>query len=124
VRPASIPSLASFIQQKTVVLTTFRRSSVPVPTPVSIAVDGDRAVVRSFARAGKTRRLRRDPTVRVAPCTFRGTPIRPGIDATARPLHGADARAAASTRCCTACSSRWPTGSDARGPAAPCTSSC
>jgi hypothetical protein len=30
-----------------------------VSTAVSIAVDGDRAVFRSFAKAGKTRRLRR-----------------------------------------------------------------
>jgi PPOX class probable F420-dependent enzyme len=62
---------------------------------VSIAVDGDRAVFRSFAKAGKTRRLRRDPIVEVAPSTFRGRPIGPVIRGTARPLDGGEAKQAA-----------------------------
>jgi PPOX class probable F420-dependent enzyme len=48
------------------VLTTYRRDGTPVSTPVSIAVDGHRALFRSYREAGKTRRLRRDPTVEVA----------------------------------------------------------
>jgi PPOX class probable F420-dependent enzyme len=78
-----------------VALTTFRRDGTPVSTPVSIAVDGDRAVFRSFAKAGKTRRMRRDPAVEVAPSTFRGRPTGPALRGTARMLDGAEAEAAA-----------------------------
>jgi len=89
------PALAPFLTQKTVALTTYRRDGTPVSTPVSLAVDGDRAVFRSFAKAGKTRRLRRDPIVEVAPSTFLGRPTGPAIRGKARLLDGAEARAAA-----------------------------
>jgi PPOX class probable F420-dependent enzyme len=62
---------------------------------VSLAVDGDRAVFRSYAKAGKTRRLRRNPAVEVAPSTLRGAPTGPAIRGTARLLDGAEAREAA-----------------------------
>ena len=39
---ATTPTLAPFVRQKTVVLTSYRRDGRPVCTPVSIAVDGDR----------------------------------------------------------------------------------
>jgi PPOX class probable F420-dependent enzyme len=89
------PALAPFVTQRTVALTTYRRNGTPVSTAVSIAVDGDRAVFRSFTKAGKTRRLRRNPAVEVAPSTFLGRPTGPAVRGTARLLDGAEARAAA-----------------------------
>jgi PPOX class probable F420-dependent enzyme len=86
VDPARSPQLAPFTRQKTVVLTTYRRDGTPVATPVSIAVAGDRAYVRSFERAWKTRRIRNNPTVTVAASTARGAPTGPAVQATARPL--------------------------------------
>jgi PPOX class probable F420-dependent enzyme len=88
-------ALAPFVTQRTVALTTYRRNGTPVSTAVSIAVDGDRAVFRSFAKAGKTRRLRRNPAVEMAPSTFLGRPTGPPVRGTARLLDGAEARAAA-----------------------------
>lgn len=88
-------ALAPFVGQKTVVLDTYRRDGSAVPTAVSIAVDGDRAVMRTFEKAGKTRRLRHDPEVRIAPSDSRGTPRGPAIRALARRLEGAEAREAA-----------------------------
>jgi PPOX class probable F420-dependent enzyme len=85
---AAGPALAPFIRQKTVLLTTYRRDGTPVATPVSIAVDGERAYVRSFERAWKTRRIRNNPAVTVAPSTARGTPTAAAMEATARPLTG------------------------------------
>jgi PPOX class probable F420-dependent enzyme len=93
-RPVA-PELTRFVRQWAAVLTTYRRSGTPVSTAVSVAVDGDRAVFRSFARAGKTRRLHRDPAVVLAPSTVRGTPTGPGMRATARLLDGEEARRAA-----------------------------
>jgi PPOX class probable F420-dependent enzyme len=86
---AATPALAPFTGQKTVVLTTYRRDGTPVATPVSIAVDGERAYVRTFERAGKTRRLRDNSAVTIAPSTARGTRTGPEIRATARRLTGA-----------------------------------
>jgi PPOX class probable F420-dependent enzyme len=93
-RPVT-PDLGRFVRQWAVALTTFRRDGTPVSTPVSIAVDGDRAVFRSYEKAGKSRRLRRDPRVEVAPSTFRGRPTGPAVRGTARLLEGADDRRAA-----------------------------
>ena len=92
---ATAAALAPFVRQKTVALTTYRRDGTPVATPVSIAVDGDRAFVRSFEKAGKTRRLRNNPAAEVAPSTARGKPTGPPIRAELRRLDGAEYRHAA-----------------------------
>ncbi|MFC0527356.1 PPOX class F420-dependent oxidoreductase [Phytohabitans kaempferiae] len=92
---ATSPALAPFARQKTVRLTTYRRDGRPGASPVSIAVDGDRAFVRSFERSLKTRRLRRDPRAVIAPSTGRGRETGPGVPATLRLLDGAESRYAA-----------------------------
>jgi uncharacterized protein len=80
---------------KTILLTTYKRDGTAVGTPVSIAFDGDRAFFRSYDKAWKTKRLRRDPRVRVAPSTVRGKPTGPAIKARATLLDGEQARVAA-----------------------------
>src|SRR5215213_11556031 len=96
VTTATSPALARFVCQKTVLVTTYRQDGRPVGTPVSLAVDGDHASLRSFEQAGKTRRLRHNPRVDIAPSAARGRPTGgPGIQATARRLEGAEARRAA-----------------------------
>jgi PPOX class probable F420-dependent enzyme len=65
------------------------------PVPVSLAVDGDHAYLRSFETAGKTRPMHHHPRVEVAPSTARGRPTGPAIRATARRLEGAESRRAA-----------------------------
>jgi PPOX class probable F420-dependent enzyme len=88
VRPSSAASFAPFTRQRTVLLTTLRRDGTPVKTPVHIAVDGDRAFVRSWDTAGKVKRIRNNPEVTIAPCTTRGRPTGPPIPAHARILSG------------------------------------
>lgn len=66
VSAAGAGELAAFARQKTIVLTTYRRDGTPGRTPVSIAVDGDRAYLRSFEKALKTSRLARDPRAEIA----------------------------------------------------------
>jgi PPOX class probable F420-dependent enzyme len=53
-------------------LTTFRRTGVPVSTPVWAAPDGDTLVVWTRADSGKVKRLRHTSRVTVAPCDVRG----------------------------------------------------
>lgn len=75
---ATVPALAPFVRQKTILLTTFRQDGTPVGTPVSIAVDGDHAYIRSFEKAFKTRRALANPEVEFTPSDSRGRPTGPG----------------------------------------------
>ena len=88
VKATRTPALAPFVRQGTILLTTYRRDGTPVGTPVSIAVEGDRAYVRTYDTAWKLRRIRRNPAVEIAPATFRGRPTGPAIRARARLLGG------------------------------------
>jgi uncharacterized protein len=84
-----------FIKHKTALLTSYKRDGTPVATPVTIAVDGDRAYVRTPDKAWKARRMRNNPAVRIAPSTLRGQPVGPAKTARIRLLSGEeDARAA------------------------------
>lgn len=62
---------------KYVAFTTFRRSGVPVTTPVWIAPDGDDLVFISVDNVGKTKRLAHTARVQLQPCDFRGA-VEPG----------------------------------------------
>ena len=53
-------------------LATFRRSGVAVETPVWFAAHAGRLYVFTEARAGKLKRLRANPAIRIAPCGVRG----------------------------------------------------
>jgi PPOX class probable F420-dependent enzyme len=88
-------SLAPLRNTKTILLTTYKKDGTPVATPVSIAFDGDRAFFRSYDKAWKTRRLRRNPAVQAAPATLRGQPTGPAVRARATLLDGEQARLAA-----------------------------
>ena len=86
--------LEPFVRQHTVLLTTFRRNGTPVGTPVHIAVDGNRAVFRTWDATWKLKRIRNTPEVEVAPATTRGVTTGPAIRARARILDGNEAVAA------------------------------
>lgn len=88
-------ALESVKNAKTILLTTYKRDGTAVATPVSVAFDGDRAFFRSYDKAWKTRRLRHNPRVRIAPSTLRGEPTGPAIQARATLLEGEQARIAA-----------------------------
>ncbi|NES16432.1 PPOX class F420-dependent oxidoreductase [Micromonospora sp. PPF5-17] len=94
VDPAPAPAWAPLVRQKTVVLTTFKRDGTAVPTAVSVAVAGERAYVRSFEKAWKTRRIANNPRVTLAPSTGLGRPTGAAVEAVARRLTGAECRAA------------------------------
>ena len=91
---APTASLAALADARTVVLTTFRRDGTGVPTAMSMAVDGDRAYMRTWTTSGKAKRLRRSPHATVAPSTTRGTPTGPALDVRARVIDGPDAERA------------------------------
>ena len=53
-------------------LTTFRKTGVPVPTPVWIVRDGDDLLVTTPSGAGKLKRLRNNPLVELRECSRMG----------------------------------------------------
>jgi uncharacterized protein len=83
--------LKPFVRQWAIRLTTYRRDGTPVGTAVNIAVDGERAYVRTPHRTGKVKRLRNNPNVEIAPSTLRGKPTGPTVRAQAKLLAGDDA---------------------------------
>lgn len=87
--------LAPLARETYVTLTTYRRDGTPVATAIHLAVAGDHAFFRTYDRAGKHKRLRRDPRVTVAPATMRGVPTGDAIAATARELTGPEVGIAA-----------------------------
>lgn len=92
VSAAADQRLAPFVRQKTVGLTTFRKDGTPGSSPVSIVVDGDRAYFRSFERAIKVRRIRRNPNVEFGPATASGKPTGPAQPGVVRLLDGDEYR--------------------------------
>jgi PPOX class probable F420-dependent enzyme len=72
--------------QKYVSLKTFRKNGVGVATPVWFGEEGDKLYVMTRSDMGKTKRIRNNPQVRVAPCTIRGTVTGAEFAATARIL--------------------------------------
>lgn len=58
--------------QKYISLTTFRKNGVAVATPVWFGEDTGKLYVMTRSVMGKTKRIRNNPQVRVAPCTIRG----------------------------------------------------
>jgi PPOX class probable F420-dependent enzyme len=84
-----------FTDERTVLLTTYKRDGTPVGTPVHIAVDGAVAYIRTFDPSGKLKRMRNNGDVEIAPSTLRGRPTGPAMRARARILEGVESDHAA-----------------------------
>ena len=82
--PSQIPAAVS--RQKYISLTTFRKTGVGVPTPVWFGEEDGKLYVMTISTMGKTKRIRNNPQVKVAPCTMRGKVTGPEFAATARLL--------------------------------------
>src|SRR3954451_5197761 len=80
-----------------VLLTTYRRSGIGVPTPVWAARNGDALVVTTSDRSGKGKRLRQSRKVTVQACGPTGRPRRGSVPVSGRAeiLVGRAANAAA-----------------------------
>jgi uncharacterized protein len=65
-------------------LVTFRKTGVPVHTPVWFAEGDGRLYIFTNPKAGKLKRIRNNPHVEIAPSTMRGKPRGPYVPAVAR----------------------------------------
>ncbi len=67
------PHLTPFATQRYLNLESVKRDGTPVQTPVWFAEDHGVLYIYTLANAGKVKRIRRNPRIRIAPCTMRGT---------------------------------------------------
>lgn len=72
--------------QKYISLTTFRKTGVGVPTPVWFGEEDAKLYVMTRSDMGKSKRIRNNPQVKIAPCSIRGKVTGPEFAATARTL--------------------------------------
>jgi PPOX class probable F420-dependent enzyme len=77
---------ADIRNHKYISLTTFRKSGIPVATPVWFAERGGKLYVVTEKKSGKSKRIRNNAVVKLAPCTFRGKIIGPEFAGRARIL--------------------------------------
>jgi uncharacterized protein len=76
--------LKAFSKQSFLNLETYKKSGVPVRTPVWFAQDGEKIFVRTIASSGKVKRIKNSTETKIAPCTVRGEPLGEWIPANAR----------------------------------------
>jgi uncharacterized protein len=69
-------------------LETYRKTGAAVATTVWFAEDSGRFYVYSLADAGKVKRIRNNPRVRIAPCSARGAVKGSWVEAEARIVEG------------------------------------
>jgi hypothetical protein len=84
-------ALDQFATAKYLNLETFRKSGVGVRTPVWFAQQGEIFYIYSAPDAGKVKRIRNNPKVRIAPCDFRGNLRGAWVDGHARFCNGDEA---------------------------------
>jgi uncharacterized protein len=90
--PPQLP--AELRNHKYISLATYRKTGVPVRTPVWFAEENGKVYVFTNPASGKVKRVRNNPAVRFAPCTIRGRVTGPESAGHAR-LLSSDAAAAA-----------------------------
>jgi uncharacterized protein len=88
----SSETLKQFADQKYLNLESYRKTGEGVATPLWFAEDAGRLYVYSLADAGKVKRIRNNPRVRVMPCGLRGEPKGEWVEASAKILDAAAAR--------------------------------
>ena len=82
----STNNLGQFANQKYLNLETYRKTGKPVATPVWLAEANGTLYTYSLANAGKVKRIRNNPNVRIVPCDMRGKPKGEWVEAKARIL--------------------------------------
>jgi len=86
--------ISQFAGQKYLNLETYRKNGAAVATPVWFAEDAGVLYIYSLANAGKVKRIRNKPRVRVMACDVRGKPKGEWVDGVARILNAAESERA------------------------------
>jgi hypothetical protein len=68
IKPNAPQPFAELTGETFLLLTTYRKNGEAVPTPVWFGQEDGRLFITTYERAGKTKRIRANPAVMVAPC--------------------------------------------------------
>jgi PPOX class probable F420-dependent enzyme len=79
-----MPSFDHLRRENYIDLVTYRKSGVPVHTPVWFAEKDGALYVMTRSDSGKAKRIRNNPRVEIAPSTIRGKRMGDGIPGVAR----------------------------------------
>ena len=85
------PALDKFANEQYLNIETFRKTGESVLTPVWFAEENGVIYIYSLANAGKVKRIRSNPRVRIAPCDMRGKLKGDWVEARARILDAQEA---------------------------------
>lgn len=77
---------SQFARQRYLNMESYKKSGQPVATPLWFAEDNGTFHIYSVADAGKVKRIRSNPKVRIVPCDVRGKPKGEWVEARARIL--------------------------------------
>jgi len=64
--------LAQFVNQSFINVETYRKNGVAVKTPLWFYQDGNNLFIRTGPDSGKVKRIRHNPSVKIAPCKSNG----------------------------------------------------
>lgn len=78
------PNFASLRDHSFIALTTFRKTGVPVVTPVWFVLQEDGLLVFTGRSSGKVKRLRNNPQVELSPSDFKGKALGPAMSGKAQ----------------------------------------
>jgi PPOX class probable F420-dependent enzyme len=76
--------LAQFANQRYLNMETYRKTGKPVATPLWFVDENGTLYIYSLANAGKVKRIRNNPKVRIVPSDMRGNPKGNWVEAKAR----------------------------------------
>lgn len=79
--------LSQFSRKQYLAIETYRRDGRPVRTPVWFLEDNNRLLyIVTDSKSGKAKRIRKNSSVRVVPCSYKGNPEGRWLDAEATVL--------------------------------------
>ncbi len=87
----SLETLAQFANQEYLNLESFKRDGSPVQTPLWFAEGDGLLYIYTLANSWKVKRIRRNPRVRIAPCTMRGKVTGQWVEAESQVVDGTTA---------------------------------
>lgn len=97
--PEAYTKLSAFRKGRVLSLESYKKDGSLVRTPVVFAEDNGRLYFQTALKAWKAKRVIRNPTVRIAPSTFRGEVKGDWLNARAKMLEGEEARIARDIYC-------------------------
>jgi hypothetical protein len=91
-------SLENLQSQKYISLETYKKNNQPIRTPVWFVIQNDLIYVITRIKTGKVKRIKNNPHVKLAPCTFKGKPTGECVEGNTSKVSGQESEKAIKLR--------------------------